>query len=369
MTAPHGTDRTNGKKPDLLHMGKHAVYWARANLFSSWGNTLLTLGALWVIYKAVSGLLRWAVFNATIGPGRPACDAVDGACWAFIREMAPLFVVGTYPYEERWRPYLVFALILAVGAVSLFRSVRQWRGFFPAWLGVGVVAFFVIRGVGLSGMLVVDTSLWGGLMLTLLLSVAGIGVSFPIGVVLALGRRSRGMPIIRALSIGYIELIRGVPLITVLFMSSVMLPLFFPPGFELDKLLRAQVGIILFSAAYVAEVVRGGLQAVPQGQEEAADALGLSYWQKMRFIVLPQSLRIVIPPLVNTFIALLKDTSLVAIIGLYDLLGISTFATANPQWLGKITEAFVFIAAIYWVICFSISRYSIRLEQRLNTGR
>ena len=365
MTAPATHTLAAAQGP--LHAGVHAAHWARRNLFSTWSNCLLTLGALWLIYKVASGLLRWGLLTASFGTTRAHCDAVSGACWAFIREMWPLFLVGTYPFEERWRPYLVFLAIVAVGVASLFRAVRQWRWFFPLWLGVGLAGFLVIRGGLGMGLLHVDTSLWGGLMLTVMLSVGGIGISFPIGVVLALGRRSRRMPIIRALSVGYIELIRGVPLITVLFMSSVMLPLFFPPGFDLDKLLRAQIGIILFSAAYVAEVVRGGLQAVAKGQEEAADALGLGYWQKMRLIVLPQALRIVIPPLVNTFIALLKDTSLVAIIGLYDLLGISAFATANPQWLGKLVEAYVFIALIYWSLCFAISRLSLRLEQRLQS--
>jgi general L-amino acid transport system permease protein len=215
----------------------------------------------------------------------------------------------------------------------------------------------------------VDSANWGGLMLSLILGTIGIVVSFPIGIVLALGRRSTKMPIIKALCVVYIEVIRGVPLITVLFMSSVVLPLFFPEGFNLDKVLRAQLGIIFFSAAYLAEVVRGGLQAIPRGQEEAAHAVGLSYWQTMGFIVLPQALRIMIPALVSGAIGLFKDTSLVSIIGLIDFLSIASLATANPEWIGRNIEAYVFIAAVYWLFCFNMSRYSMRLEARLKVGQ
>lgn len=353
--------------PPALEVG--VLGWLRQNLFNSWFNSALTVVSAWGIGYFVLSLLNWGVIKAAFGTTPESCKAVDGACWSFIADMWPLFILGTYPFDLRWRVYLAFTLIIVLGLLSLFRQVRQWKWFYLIWALAALAALLLIRGLDILNLDLVDTTMWGGLMLTLILSVAGILFSFPIGVLLALGRRSRTMPIIRALSVGYIELIRGVPLITVLFMSSVMLPLFFPSGFDLDKVLRAQIGIILFASAYVAEVVRGGLQALPKGQEEAAMAVGLKYWQVMMFIVLPQALRIVIPPLVSTFISLLKDTSLVAIIGLFDLLGIVAFTTANPQWLGKIIEAYVFIGAIYWVICFSISRYSINLERRFKTGQ
>jgi general L-amino acid transport system permease protein len=214
---------------------------------------------------------------------------------------------------------------------------------------------------GVLGLMSVRTELWGGLPLTILLSVVGIGLSLPLAVLLALGRRSH-MPLIRAVSVGYIELVRGVPLISILFMASVMFPLFLPEGVTIDKLLRAQVGIILFSAAYLAEVVRGGLQAIPAGQYEAADALGLGYWRKMRLVILPQALKLVIPPMVNSFIATFKDTSLVIIIGLYDLLGATRTATNDPVWRAFTTEGYLFVAAIFFVFCSFMSRYSRRLE-------
>ena len=351
--------------PPTLEIG--VIGWLRHNLFNSWLNSLLTVVAVYIIATTLFSIIQWGIIDAAFGTTPESCKTVDGACWSFIYDMWALFIVGTYPFELRWRPFLAFIIIILLGLMTLYRPLRHWNGIYVIWIVAGLVCMVLIQGWPLFEK--VETTMWGGLLLTIILSVAGILLSFPIGVLLALGRRSRTMPIIRALCVGYIELIRGVPLITVLFMSSVMLPLFFPSGFDLDKVLRAQIGIILFSAAYVAEVVRGGLQALPKGQEEAAMAVGLKYWQMMVFIILPQALRIVIPPLVSTFISLLKDTSLVSIIGLFDMLGIVAFTTANPQWLGKIVEAYVFIGAIYWVICFSMSRYSLNLEKRFKTGQ
>ncbi|MBI4082455.1 MAG: amino acid ABC transporter permease [Candidatus Lambdaproteobacteria bacterium] len=339
--------------------------WARRNLFRTWYDTLLTLCFGWLFYRIVAGLIGWGIVQAGFGTTPKACAGSQGACWAFIGDLWPLFFVGAYPHDARWRPALALLLVVALGLLTLWRRTRT-RWLLACWLLAPLPILALIGGSATLGLAAVDSGLWGGLMLTLLLAVVGIVFGFPLGVVLALGRRSR-LPVIRALSVGYIELIRGVPLITVLFMASIMLPLFFPSGFNPDKVLRAMIGITLFYAAYMAEVVRGGLQGLARGQEEAAAALGLTYWQTTAFIVLPQALRIVIPPMVGTFIALLKDTSLVAIVGLFDLLGIARTATANPNWLGRIVEAYVFAGIIYWVLCFSMSQASRRLELRFQT--
>ena len=354
-------------------MARTAIYWMRQNLFNTWYNSLLTILALAIIYKAVAVLVSWGIVNAAlyhiadgrISFGRDACEANTGACWAFVVSNWYLFLFGTYPYDERWRPMLAFGSIIVLSIVSISPRMRaNWwvRGL---WFASPVFVLLMVRGVDTIGMKLVDSANWGGLMLSLILGSIGIVASFPIGILLALGRRSKKMPIIKALCVVYIEVIRGVPLITVLFMSSVVLPLFLPEGFNLDKVLRAQVGIIFFSAAYLAEVVRGGLQAIPKGQEEAAHAVGLTYAQTMGFIVLPQALRIMIPALVSGAIGLFKDTSLVSIIGLIDFLSIANLSTANPTWIGRNIEAYVFIAAVYWMFCFSMSRYSMRLETKL----
>ncbi|MFI4982638.1 MAG: ABC transporter permease subunit, partial [Nevskiales bacterium] len=290
--------------------------WLRKNLFSTWYNSLLTVAVAWIAWMAASGFVRWALLDASFAEGPEACRGVAGACWGFIREMWPLLLVGEYPAAQRWRPAAAALIVVVLGAATLNRRARSWRGFWWLWPAGCLAALLLIRGSARIGLSMPDTTRWGGLMLTLILTVVGVAAAFPFGIVLALGRRSR-MPVIRALSVAYIELIRGVPLITILFMASFMLPLFFPEGLNFDKVLRAQAGIILFSAAYLAEVVRGGLQGVGRGQFESAGALGLNTWQTLGLIVLPQALRIVIPPLTSTFIALLKDTSLVAIVGLY----------------------------------------------------
>lgn len=353
--------------PPRLSIG--VVGWMRQNLFNTWYNSLLTVVSLWVIYKALRGFLGWAVVDSAIGLTPETCKGAAGACWSFIGEMWPLFVVGTYPFEERWRPYLAFIILILLGFGLFFPKIRGRWIYRLLWILSPVAFFMIVRGADFLSLRVVDTSLWGGFLLTLILSTVGIIVSFPLGILLALGRRSRSMPVVRALCVGYIELIRGVPLITILFMASVMIPLFFPSGFDLDKVLRAQIGIIIFAAAYIAEVVRGGLQGLSRGQEEAAASLGFNYWQQMTFIIMPQALRIMIPNLVGTCISLFKDTSLVTIIGLFDLLAIAALATANPDWLGKIIEAYVFIAMIYWAFCFSMSRYSLYLEHKFRAGQ
>lgn len=344
--------------------------WLKRNLFSSPLNIALTVLALYLLFLTIPPLLRWALLDATwSGDSREVCQAHEGACWVFIRVHFSQFIYGFYPEAQRWRVNTAF-LLLIIGAAPLF--VHAVPTPFKARLGIGLLLFYPLVALvlfkgGLFGLNTVDTNRWGGLLLTLVIAGVGMTAALPLGVLLALGRRSQ-MPAIQTLCVTFIEFWRGVPLITVLFMSSVMLPLFLPAGMNFDKLLRALIGVTLFQAAYMAEVVRGGLQAIPKGQSEAAIALGLGYWKTMALIVLPQALKLVIPGIVNTFIALFKDTSLVLIIGLFDLMNIVHNATTNPAWLGFSTEGYVFAAIVYWLFCFSMSRYSQNLEKRLHTG-
>ena len=351
--------------PPVTSVG--VIGWLRKNLFSSWANSLLTLLALYLLYVALPPLVNWAFIKADwVGESRDACDS-GGACWVFTRVRFNQFMYGFYPAAEYWRVNLAFGLLVAL-MVPLFIEKTPHKGWLAAsiLLLYPIIAFYLFAG-GAFGLEQVETSLWGGLTLTLILSGVGIVASLPIGIVLALGRRS-SMPIVKASSIIFIEFWRGVPLITVLFMSSVMLPLFLPEGTHFDKLLRAMIGIVLFQSAYMAEVVRGGLQAIPKGQYEAANALGLSYWKTMGLIVLPQALKLVIPGIVNTFIALFKDTTLVLIIGLFDLLAMIQAAFTDPHWLGYAVEGYVFAALIFWIFCFGMSRYSQALERKLHRG-
>ena len=344
-----------------------AIAWLRANLFSSWLNSLLTLGAVYLLYVTIPPLISWALINADwVGTSREACES-GGACWVFVGVRMNQFMYGLYPETEYWRINLA-AVLLVVLMTPLFIKRFPWKRWLVPFVlfGYPVIAFVLFSG-GVLGLEYVETSRWGGLTLTLILSSVGMAASLPLGIVLALGRRSH-MPIVKSLSVVFIEFWRGVPLITVLFMSSVMLPLFLPEGTHFDKLLRAMIGIALFQSAYMAEVVRSGLQAIPKGQYEAAQALGLSYWQSMGLIILPQALKLVIPGIVNTFIALFKDTTLVLIIGLFDMLAMIQAALADPNWLGYAIEGLTFAALVYWVFCFSMSRYSLALERKLHTG-
>jgi len=348
-----------------------AIAWLRANLFSSVTNTVLTLLGLGLVYWIVPPIFDWAVVHAVwTGDDREACVVPGaGACWAFVRAKFAQFMYGRYPIEERWRVDLTGVLLL-IGLIPMAipRAPFKRQNAFYLLVIFPVVAFLLLVG-GYFGLRHVETQLWGGLLVTLVVAISGIVASMPLGVLLALGRRSK-LPIIRFFSIAFIEFWRGVPLITVMFMASVMLPIFLPPGVNFDKLLRALIGVALFSSAYMAEVVRGGLQAIPKGQYEAAQAMGLSYWKMMRLIVLPQALKIVIPGIVNSFISLFKDTSLVLIIGLFDLLGIVQLNFADANWASSNTPAtgYVFAAFVFWLFCFSMSRYSIYTERRLHTG-
>jgi len=362
-------------RPPPLIAGVGPIGWSRVNLFNSIGSSVVTILLSLLILKWVVGFFEWGVLNAhwtvpqtaTGGDASVCRDAtVPGACWAVIGEKYRFIFFGRYPYAEQWRPALVVVLFLGLYAVSAIR--RFWR---PALLGIWAVTLVVIGVLmwgGVLGLSFVPNDVWGGLPITLILATFGLAIAFPLSLLVALGRRSTQMPAVRALCVAYVELIRGVPLLTLLFMASVMFPLFMPQGFNPDNLLRAQVAFILFAAAYLAEVVRGGLQALPKGQYEAADALGLSYWKKTGFIILPQALRLVIPPLVNTFIGFFKDTSLVLIIGLFDLLTAGKISIAEPSWQAYSREVYLFLALIYFAFCFVMARYSRGLEVELSRG-
>jgi general L-amino acid transport system permease protein len=348
-----------------------AIKWLRTNLFSSRTNTVLTLLGILFLLWVIPPLVRWGFINAVwTGDNREACiQPGAGACWAFVKAKFGQFMYGRYTFDERWRVNLT-GLLLLIGLVPMAipRLPYKKQNAFYLLVIFPILAYILLLG-GHFGLAYVETPLWGGLLVTLVVAITGMVIAMPLGVLLALGRRSN-LPVIRFLSVCFIELWRGVPLITVLFMASVMLPVFLPPGVNFDKLLRALIGVALFSAAYMAEVVRGGLQAIPRGQYEAAQALGISYWRMMRLIILPQALKIVIPGIVNSFISLFKDTSLVLIVGLFDLLGIIQLNFSDANWQSPNTPAtgYAFAAFVFWIFCFLMSRYSIYTERRLNTG-
>ncbi|MDV7340251.1 amino acid ABC transporter permease [Terasakiella sp. A23] len=343
------------------------IAWVRQNLVSTPANTLMTLFALYLLWEFVPPLLNWVFFEANFaGDGPEACTGA-GACWVFVKSRLGFFTYGFYTEAERWRVDLSF-LLLALVVVPQFIKNFPYK----AWIGVaGLTVLPVVVGIlllgGMFGLAHVETHQWGGLMLTLVLSYVGIVAALPFGVILALGRRSE-MPTVRFVCVTFIELWRGVPLISVLFMASVMLPLFLPSGWDFEKLLRALIGITMFQSAYMAEVIRGGLQAIPKGQFEAAAALGLGYWRSMGLIILPQALKLVIPGIVNTFIALFKDTTLVLIIGLLDILATVQSSIVDPKWGGVATEGYIFAAFCFWVFCYGMSKYSQSLERKLHTG-
>ena len=342
------------------------VGWLRRNLFNTPVNSLLTILLGIGVVMVVVPLVNWAVLNATWWADNKEGCAAGGACWAMFRVRWRQYLYGLYPLDQQWRLNLA-AILLVGGMIPLFVGRFQPKLWWA--LGLAVVYPFLANWLfaGGRGLVPVETALWGGQFITLVIAITGIVASFPLGILLALGRRSK-LPIIKALSVAFIEVVRGVPLVSVLFMASVMLPLFLPEGVTFDKLLRALIGVALFSAAYMAEVVRGGLQAIPKGQTEAASALGLSYVQTTGLIILPQALKLVIPGIVNTFIGLFKDTSLVLIIGLYDLLGMAQIVIKDPQWLGLVAETYLIAGIGFWIFCFAMSRYSMHIERKLDTG-
>ena len=343
--------------------------WVKRNLFGDWLSSLTTLLLVTLVLYVLPHALNWGLLQAVVQANADACQQARGigACWGVVTEKWRIIIFGRYPFEQQWRPEV--ATILMVAAVML--SCIRW--FWKPWLALlwvlVLAAFFALMGGGVLGLEPVRTDLWGGLPLTVMLATLSIFLAFPISVLVALGRRSE-LPAIRTACIVYIELIRGVPLISVLFMASFMFPLFMPPGTSIDVLIRVLVGITLFQAAYMAEIVRGGLQAIPKGQQEAADTLGLSYWQAQRKIILPQALAMVVPGIMNSFIAMFKDTSLVTIVSLYELTGAMSLAlNSDSDWRPFKIEAYIFIAAIYFAFCFAMSRYSLWIEKRLSTSK
>jgi general L-amino acid transport system permease protein len=353
-----------------------AIGWIRANLLSSPANIALTIFSALLIYWIVPPIIEFMFVHAVwSGDDREAClptaDRPEvGACWAFVRERFAYFIYGSYPIPERWRVD-VFFVMLAIGIVWLLwlEAPRRDLGALYFFVVVPIVSYILLTGWPLIGLRNVDTSLWGGVLVTIVVSWVGIVFSLPIGILLALGRRSH-MPAVKLFSVIFIEFVRGVPLITVLFMASVMLPLFVPDAYSPDKLLRALIGIAMFASAYMAEVVRAGLQAIPKGQYEGAMAVGLGYWQMMYLIILPQALKITIPNIVNTYIGLFKDTTLVTIVGIFDFLKTVEVSRIDPKWAAPTTSAtgYAFAAIFYFIFCFSMSRYAKSVEARLAKG-
>jgi general L-amino acid transport system permease protein len=357
-----GTE-TEALKPPITSIGP--IGWVKNNLFNGVLNSTLTLVTLFFLWKTVPPLFRWAFIDSAWYTTGQACRQAAGACWSIISNNYRFILFGFYPYDQQWRP--LAAMLILFGLLLYSRNRTHWKKPLAYGWILGLLAMALLMKGGILGLKAVESTQWGGLPLTLLLAVFGLAAAYPLGVVLALGRRSK-MPGVRGLCIVYIELIRGVPLISLLFMSAIIFPLFLPEGVTINKILRAQVAIILFTAAYIAEVVRGGLQAMSRGQYEAAESLGLNYYLTMRLVILPQALKIVIPPTVSILISAFKDTSLVVIIALFDLLKTTQSVLSNPEWMGFSREAYVFIAILYFLGCFSMSNYSRKLEKELYRG-
>ena len=362
-----------GTHPDLPPPVKTTglLAWGKQNLFSSPLNSVLTLLSLWFLWSIIPPFLDWAFVNSiwTAGNRQECWDQMpspaSGACWAFIENRFSLFTYGFYPEHLHWRVNLSFVLLVLALIPVLYEKLPYRKyGLIYSAIFPFITGWLLVGGFGLE---TVDTDQFGGIMLTLILGGTGISFSLPIGIMLALGRQSK-MPVLRILCVLFIEFIRGVPLITLLFVASTMLNYFLPPGTVFDLLLRVLIMVTLFASAYMAEVIRGGLQAISKGQHEAGDSLGLTYWQANRLIVLPQALKISIPGIVNTFIGLYKDTTLVLIIGMLDLLGIGDASLADAQWAGLANEIYIFVAMFFFLTCFGMSRYSIYLEKKLHTG-
>ena len=343
------------------------IGWLKNNLFSSLSNTVLTLVSVYFLYLFIDSAINWFFLDAVVDANdKPGCRKQgDGACWAVITRRFDQFIYGFYPIAERWRLDTSFVLLFFAAAPLLYPDIKFRKILLIFSIIYPILAFVLIKG-GFFGLESVETNQFGGTMLTVIIGVTSIACSLPLGILLALGRQSR-LKLIKYISICFIEFMRGVPLITLLFVASTMLNYFLPPGSNFNLLVRVMIMMTFFSAAYIAEVIRGGIQAIPKGQYEAADAIGLSYWQTTRFITLPQALKISIPGIVNTFIGLYKDTTLVVIIGLLDPLGIGRAALADTKWNGLSTETYLFVAVIFFISCFAMSRYSLWLEKKLST--
>lgn len=343
------------------------LHWLRSNLFDGIHNWIFTLLGCFLLIATVPEIFRWAILDAawTSPEGAEACKNTTGACWAIIHEKYRLMLFGTFPYDQHWRGAIVVVLLGVMSIASGFRALwSKWL--LVAW-AVTWVVILVLQLGGVFGLVPTPTHLWGGLPLTLLIFFGTVIGGLPVAILLALGRQS-DLPVIKALCIGFVEIVRGVPLITVLFMAALIFPLFVPESMTPDKFVRAQIGMLMFFAAYAADIFRGGLQAIPQGQYEAAEALGLPYWKKTTRIILPQTIRIVLPALMNDIIRAFKNTTFIAIIGLFDILGATKSALEDPTWVSYSTEAYLFVIALYFVVCFSMSKYSAALERDLNKG-
>ena len=367
---------TESRKPPVATTG--VLGWLRAILFYNWVNSLISLFVIYILFQFIPWILNWTIFAADFKynfngeeiVNREMCSRVldpenGGACWAIIYVRFYQFMYGFYPRDEVWRVNLSYFLLVVAVVPLLFDRFPYRKHFLKFTYIFPIIAFFLLNGgLGLES---ISTNKWGGLLVTLVLGCTGIALAFPLGIILALGRRSN-LPVISMMCTLFIEFIRGVPLITLLFFGMVMLPLFLPEGIDMDGLARVLVAVTLFQSAYMAEVIRGGLQAIPQGQYEAARSIGLSYWQMNMKVVLPQAIRISIPSIVNTSIGLFKDTTLVIIVGLLDLLGIGRGALADTTWLGLAYEVYFFVSLVFFIFTFAMSRYSLYLEKKLKTG-
>lgn len=350
--------------PALPSAGARAQDFVKA-CFTGPVNILISLACIALLAWLAPPLVGWLLLDATWSGTAQDCRAGAGACWAFIHEKFWFSIFGLYPFEERWRPSVMLTILVTMVVASTFR--RFWsRWLLLAW-AVAAPAMWILMQGGVFGLALVPTRQWGGLAITGIIAVYGLALGYPLSILLALGRRSK-LPLLRWFCTAIIECVRGVPLIALLFMAAIMLPLFMPEGVTVDRLLRVLFAYTLFTAAYMAEVVRGGLQAMPRGQYEAAESLGLSYWQKMRLIILPQALTITIPAQVNTFIGLFKDTTLVVVIGVFDFFTTLRASLGDPNWLGFATEAYVYAALVYFVLCLAMSKYSQRLERDFAPG-
>ena len=361
--------RVPGTHPDLPPPIRQTgpIAWIRDNLFGSPLDVALTLIVGYVLVTLMPPLLNWAIFDASwSGETKQDCTG-EGACWVFVKVRFTQFVYGFYPEAERWRVNITGLMLAGLGLWLLLprAPAKGWVAAFTL-LAFPVIAYLLLAG-GYFGLVHVESAKWGGVMLTIIVAIVGIVIALAFGVLLALGRRS-DLPVVSGLCTAYIEFIRAVPLITILFMASVMLPLFLPEGVNFAKVMRAIIGTALFWSAYMAEAVRGGLQAVPRGQYEAAKAIGLGYWRSMGLVVLPQALKYSIPGIVNTIISLVKDTTLLLLIGIFELLGMVQAAASDPQWLGNFVEGYVVVALVFFAFCFGLSRYSQQLEKKLDTG-
>jgi general L-amino acid transport system permease protein len=336
--------------------------WMRANLFRRWYDGILTAavagGGLFALWR----LWDWAVVRASFAPRPESCRAASGACWSVVVDMAPLFLSGLYPPGERWRVVVGLAVLAAGAVFAAGRSRASWRYRLAAWSGAILVFLVLVHG-GIAGLPAVEAQKWGGVLLTAVLAAVSQTLAFPLGVILAIARWSPNAPLLRAAAATYVEVVRSVPLVMVLLMTTLVMPLFLPPSWPLNTVVTAAIGVTMFSAAAIAEVVRGGLEGLGPGQREAAVSLGLRPAQTMRLVLLPQALAWVQPALLGTFVTFVKGSTLVVAIGLYDLLGAAVLASSNPAWVGHTVEPLIFVGLVFWGLCFSLSRVSRRLER------